>query len=323
MTAWQAFGRGWKAAGESKVALLLMWFTYALIAKIVAVPAIVWLLAQVVPSRMADELLARFDLTWIGDLVDSATPAASALAGSAALAAALTWLAAVLFAGGVLAMLTERWERFSFSRFLASAGEYFWRILRLSLFGFICYGLAYGLGRVPALLANKLYGKGMEGWPIGVAGIAGSVLTVLLFGCVATVLDYAKLRLVTDNGRGAFKALLRSFAFVYRHFWLTMSVWLMNALLFALAGVAYLLISKAIHATGTGTIVLLIVVQQLFVFFRTAQRVAGWGAALAIFVALKEPPPEPELVVAWTGGAAPEPKTGAEAEPPEWDGFGI
>jgi hypothetical protein len=229
----------------------------------------------------------------------------------------------VLFAGGVLAMLNERWERFSFTRFLASGGEYFWRILRLSLFGLVCYGLAYGLGRVPSALANKLYGKGMEGWPIGVAGIAGSVLTVLLFGWVATVLDYAKVRLVADNARGAFKALLRSFAFVCRHFWLTMSVWLMNAILFALVGAVYLLISKAIHASGTWTILLLIVVQQLFVFFRTAQRIAAWGAALAIFVALKEPPLEPELVVAWTGGAPPELKAGAEAEPPEWDGFGI
>ncbi|MDR3718472.1 MAG: hypothetical protein P4K98_06695 [Bryobacteraceae bacterium] len=323
MTAFHAFGRGWTAASRSKVALLLMWFTYALIAKIVAVPAVIWLLAQVVPSRIADKLLAHFDVTWIGDLADSATPAVSALAGSAALAAALTWLAAVLFAGGVLAMLNEHWQRFSFSRFLASAGEYFWRILRLSLFGLVCYGLAWAVGRVPSLLANKIYGKGMEGWPIGVAGIAGSVLTALLFGWVATVLDYAKLRLVTDNVRGAFKALLRSFAFVFRHFWLTMSVWLMNAILFALLGAVYLLASKAIHASGTWTILLLIVVQQLFVFFRTAQRIAGWGAALAIYAALKEPPLEPELVVAWTGGAPPERRSGVEVEPPEWDGFGI
>lgn len=323
MTALHAFGRGWTAASRSKVALLLMWFTYALITRIVAVPAVIWLLAQVVPSRIADKLLVHFDVTWIGDLAASATPAASAISGSAAVAAVLTWLTAVLFAGGVLAMLNERWKRFSFSRFLASAGEYFWRILRLSLFGFVCYGLAWAVGHLPSLLANRIYGKGMEGWPIGVAGIAGSILTVLLFGCVATVLDYAKLRLVTDNVRGAFKALLRSFAFVLRHFCLTMSVWLMNAILFALVGAVYLLISKATHASGTWTILLLIVIQQLFVFFRTAQRIASWGAALAIYAALKEPPLEPELVVAWTGGNPPERRSGAEVEPPEWDGFGI
>jgi hypothetical protein len=325
MTAFQAFRRGWTAASRSKVALVLMWFTYALITKIVAVPALLWLLAPLSHSRMADKLLAHFDVSWLGDLGDSARSALSALSGTAALAAALTWLVAVLFAGGVLAMLNERWERFSFSRFLASAGEYFWRILRLSLFGLVGYGLAWAVGRVPSLLAGKIYEKGMEGWPIGVAGIVSSVFTLLLFGWLATVLDYAKVRLVTGNVRGAFKALLRSFAFVYHHFRLTMSVWLMNAILFALVGVVYLKISNAMNASGTWTILLLIVIQQAFVLFRTAQRIAAWGAALTIYAELKPPPFEPELVVAWTGSAPPALKAGAEStpEPPEWDGFGI
>jgi len=325
MTAWQAFGRGWTAASRSKVALVLMWFTFALITRIVAVPAMIWLLAPLLHSRMADQLLSRFDVAWIGDLGDSASAAGGALAGSAALAAVLTWLVAVLFAGGVLTMLNERWERFSFSRFLAAAGQHFWRILRLSLFGLVCYGTAWFAGRSPSLLADRLYGKGMEGWPLGVAGIVSSVLTLLLFGWVATVLDYAKIRLVSGNLRGAFKALLRSYAFVFRHFRLIMGVWLMNAMLFALLGVVYLALSNAVHASRIVPILLLIIIQQLFVFFRTAQRIAGWGAALAIFDALKAPPFEPELVPAWTGGVPPEREAGAEAtpEPPEWEGFGI
>jgi len=105
MTAFQAFRRGWSVASRSKVALLLMWFTYALIAKIVAVPAIVLLLEPLAHSRMSGRLLAQFDVGWLGDLADSANAAAGALSGAAALAGVLTWLVAVLFAGGVLTML--------------------------------------------------------------------------------------------------------------------------------------------------------------------------------------------------------------------------
>jgi hypothetical protein len=328
MTAFQAFRRGWSAASRSKVALLLMWFTYALIAKIVAVPAIVLLLEPLAHSRMSGRLLSQFDVGWLGDMVDSATSAAGALSGAAALAAALTWLVAVLFAGGILTMLDEHWESFSFTLFCSGAGEHFWRILRLSLFGLACYALAWNLGRIPALLAKKIYGEGMVGWPLGVAGIAGSVLTVLLLGWVATVLDYAKVRLVSGRTRGAFKALLRSFVFVFRHFSTTMGVWLMNALLFALLGAVYLLFSNALHASTTATILLLLFVQQVFILFRTAQRIAAWGSALEIYGALWPPahsPFEPELVPSLANGGLPEFSAGAEAtpEPPASDDYGV
>jgi hypothetical protein len=328
MTAIHAFRRGWSAASRSKLALLLMWFTYALIAKIVAVPAIVLLLEPLAHSRVSNRLLSQFDVGWLGDLADSATTAAGALSGAAALAGVLTWLVAVLFAGGVLTMLDEHWERFSFTLFCSGAGEHFWRILRLSLFGLACYGLVWTAGRVPSLLAKKIYGEGMQAWPMGVAGIAGSVLTVLLLGWVATVLDYAKVHLVSGRTRGAFKALLHSFLFVFRHFSMTMGVWLMNALLFALLGVIYLGISNGMQPSATVTILLLLCMQQAFILFRTAQRIAGWGSALEIYVALWPPihsPFEPELVPSLAGGDLPELRAGAEAtpEPHDLDDYGV
>jgi hypothetical protein len=326
MTAFQAFHRGWAAASRSKVALVLMWFTYALIAKIAAVPAVAFLLEPLWHSRMSGALLSHFEIGWLGDLFGSASGDLKALAGTAALAGVVTWLVAILFAGGTLTMLDERWGRFSFSRFLAAAGENFWRILRLSLFGLVCFALAWFLARLPVFTAKKIFGDGMEGWPIGVAGIVSSVLAVLLLGWVATVLDYAKVRLVSGHARGAFKALLRSFAFVLRHFSKTMGVWLMNATLLALLGAAYMWFSNVLQASTTATIVLLIVVQQAFIFFRTAQRIAAWGSALEIHAAFPPPVPpviEPEIVTAFAETAPPESPVEAGAEPPEGEGSGI
>jgi hypothetical protein len=328
MTVFHAFRRGWLAASRSKMALLLMWFTYALIAKIVAVPAIVLLLDPLAHSHMAVKLLSHFEAGWLGDLIDTANSAAVALSAVAAVAAGLTWLVAVLFAGGVITMLDEHWERFSFSLFCSGAAEHFWRILRLSLFGLVCYALAWGLGRLPSILAKKIFSQGMEGWPLGVAAVVGSVLTVLLLGWVATVLDYAKVRLVSGRKRGAFKTLMRSFVFVFRHFSLTMGVWLMNAILFALAGVIYLEYSSLVQASGTVTIMLLIVAQQAFILFRTAQRIAVWGSALEIYGALVSPNPppfDPELVSAPTVDAPRDFRASAELtpEPQEWGGYAI
>ena len=318
MTLLDAFQRGWQAAWRSKIALVLMWLTYALIAKLVAVPAVALLLDPVSHSRMADRLLERFDVGWLGDLIDTANTSLAALSGAAAVAGVLTWVAAILFAGGVLTMLDEHWERFSFALFCSGAGEHFWRILRLSLLGLLCYGLAWGLGRIPSALAKKIYGHGIEIWPIGVASIIGSVLTVLLFGWVATVLDYAKVRLVSARKRGSFRVLMRSFVFVFRNFPITMGVWLMNAILFGLLGVIYLKFSSAIEGGALWAIVLLIAAQQAFILFRTAQRIAVWGSALAIYDALVSPSPPPfetAFAPALTPDAPSEFKAQAEAPP--------
>jgi hypothetical protein len=325
MTAFQAFHRGWSAASRSKVAILLMWFTYALIAKLVAVPALVLLLEPLAHSRMSTQLLSHFEVGWLGDLVDSAYAAAGALSGVAAVAAGLTWLVAVLFAGGVITMLDEHWEGFSFALFCSGAAEHFWRILRLSLFGLPCFALAWGLGRIPSILAKKLYGQGMEGWPLGVATIVGSVLTVLLLGWVATVLDYAKVRLVSGRRRGALKSLMRSFVSVFRHFSVTMGVWLMNSILFALAGAIYLGFSNLVQAGTTAAIVLLIVAQQALILFRTAQRIAAWGSALEVYVALMPTPFAPLLTPSVVGDGSPEVEAGAEATPEAFgsEGLGI
>jgi hypothetical protein len=123
-----------------------------------------------------------------------------------------------------------------------------------------------------------------------VAGIAGNVLTVLLLGWMATVLDYAKVRLVCNDARGSVMGLLRSFAFVFKHFGKTMGVWLMNAVAFAGVLALYLAASNAMHPTLAGAILLLVILQQAFILFRTAQRIAVWDSAMEIYEALKPVP---------------------------------
>jgi len=73
------------------------------------------------------------------------------------------------------------------------------------------------------------------------------------------------------------------------------------------------------------TILLLLVVQQVFILFRTAQRVAAWGSALEIYDALWPPhhlPFEPELVPALVVDGPRELTAGAEATPEPQDGEG-
>ena len=291
MTAFQAFIRGWAAVARSKAALSILWLFYALVALIVAGPATSMALQPLAHSRIASQLLTGFDPVWLSENTDALGTAVAGLAPAVVVAALLTWLGTILFAGGVLTMLSERWDCFRLGPFLAGAGRHFWRLFRLSLLGFICYGLAVLVASVPSMIVNAIYKDGLEYWPMGVAGIAGSVLTVLLLGWMATVQDYAKVRLVCDDARGSVMGLLRSFAFVFKHFGKTMGVWLMNAVAFAGVLALYLAASNAMHPTLAGAILLLVILQQAFILFRTSQRIAVWDSAMEIYEALKPVPP--------------------------------
>jgi hypothetical protein len=310
---------------RSKAALSILWLFYALVALIVAGPAATLALQPLAHSRMAGQLLEGFDLAWLSENVELLGSAGGALATAAIVAALFTWLGTVLLAGGVLTMLSERWGCFRFGPFLAGAGRNFWRLFRLGLLGLIGYGLALLAAAGPSMIVNAIHKEGMVYWPMGVAGIARSVLIVLLLGWMATVLDYAKVRVVCDDTRSSVMGLLRSFAFVFKHFGKTMGVWLMNAALFAIVGALYLAASNAMHPTQTGAILILVLTQQVFILFRAAQRIAVWGSTLEIHQALKPAPAAAVSVELAAELPAEDGSLPAEtsAEPAESDGSGV
>jgi hypothetical protein len=64
----------------------------------------------------------------------------------------------------------------------------------------------------------------------------------------------------------------------------------MNAVAFAGVLALYLAASNAMHPTLAGAILLLVILQQAFILFRTAQRIAVWDSAMEIYEALKPAP---------------------------------
>ena len=316
MTSFRAFRFGWQGAWRARAVAVLFWLLYSLVAAVVAVPAAVLLIQPLAHSRLGQTLVEHFDPTWLMDLTPLGDAAIGMLTAGAIVAALLTWLLSVLLAGGALAGLYEGWPRFKLERFCAAAGRYFWRLLRLSLFGLPCYALAALVARLPLIAARKVYGEGMVAGPIAIARIVSMVLTVILLGLVGTALDYARLRLIGDDVRGAFKALLHGFRFFLRHFVRTTNLWAMNGILFLAFGLVYLLTTNALTGASYAVIGATLVLQQLFIFFRVFLRLAGWGGAAALYAALRPlalPPEEPIGVLVPVGDTPPTFEAGAEA----------
>jgi hypothetical protein len=108
-----------------------------------------------------------------------------------------------------------------------------------------------------------------------------------------------------------------------------MGVWLMNDVGFVIVLALYLAASNAMHPTLAGAILLLVILQQAFILFRTAQRIAVWDSTMEIYQALKPVPPVAITVESPADspredGVLPvDPALEAARDPLESDGSGV
>lgn len=305
-----------RVAGRKRV-WFLYWFYYTVISAIAAAAAGSFLSSNLGHSRYGAELLREFDPMW---LMETFAPdrlnIPETFGGAFAVSAFLALLGSVYLAGGAIAMLAGG-ERYTPARFHEACGRHFWRFLRLFLLGLVFAGIALALGGLVSRAADRIWGEGMEERPLVIAGWIRTALTALLLGLVVTVFDYAKVRLVIGESRRTVRAAFASWGLVLRNLGRTMGAWAIVSVLALLFLALYITASGWIPARTMPSILLLVAVQQCFIFARIWTRLMLWGAAIELDGAIRRkpaPPEEPVFAPAPQSPAPPEPEMGAEAE---------
>lgn len=243
----------------------------------------------------ADALMNGFNLATFReltkfDVTSSWTPAFAALGGVILLAI----VGQALVAGGTLEVLVTD-ERGPFTRrFLAGAGGYFWRFLRVLVVAAVAAGLtlaAVVLAFVP-LLAITNDSAWEPGWYLVQAARVVALAVVALLWLIAV--DYARIRMALERDRrSALAALARGVATVVRHPLRAFGIWIAGGVLVALLAGAYNLFG----GWTAGALFLMIAAQQLFMLVRAGIRVAVVGAEIhasrQLMAAAAAPPPSP------------------------------
>ncbi|WP_321477444.1 hypothetical protein [uncultured Paludibaculum sp.] len=310
------------AAGRVSLRKRMMvayWFFHTLMAAFVAFPLMGVAISNLSHSRYGNELLRGFDVSWLVEIIFyTQGNQAPAILPGVLLAVFLLFLGSTFLAGGAVRMLVHDGPDYSPRMFYEGCGRYFWRFLRLALYSLFFYGIALILRRMLQKLAERVWGDGMEDHQLIIAGWVVSGVLLLLMALVNTAMDYAKVRLVVDNSRKSLRAAFGSMRLVLTHPGKTMGVWLVLTIFLAAFVALYLPLSNALQGGGTGAVLALIVVQQLYVFARVWLRMMAWGAAVELdpFVRPKpEPPPEPVVVPVTIEPEPPSFPSGAEAGP--------
>jgi hypothetical protein len=186
-------------------------------------------------------------------------------------------------AGGII----ERYARDRAIRpygFFASAGEFFFRFLRLAAAQWIVY--AFLFGTMHPWLFGRLYPRMIHEVPVERTAFLARLVLYLVFGVLVAgctmIFDYAKVRAVVEDRRSMLGAINAAIGFIGRNYGAAMSLFLVNVALFAIAVGLYALVAPGAGSAGL-SMWLGVAVGQIYVLARLWSKLTFWASETALF----------------------------------------
>jgi hypothetical protein len=250
-------------------------------------------------SLMGRELARGFSVDWLTDFTFN-NPGGFHRYATVIVAMGLVSLALnSILAGGVLARFRAPDLNYSLGDFFHHTGHYAWRLLRLLVIGLICYWIVFELqNEMVGRLVNHWTGNWADDRSAFCAHLAVALLALLGLGFVNLVMDYARVRLVLEEGMGALQAFLASLGFSLGRLRRAIGVYVVPSFCgLALLGVYRLLfpwgfinvaIADGSHSRQPLALAVLFVVQQLVVFARYWFRVATWASEWSYYSSTRQ-----------------------------------
>lgn len=330
---WTSISAGLRRAVRQPRLVSLLWAWSLATTLLAVVPVALWLRNGLSLRTRSEVLLDGFSFDVIKEIAQrDATPVMSLIGWQAAATAALAVLGAAFLNGGMLEVLWSGTAAIRghhgpapaepaplvteplMVRFARGAATWFWPNLRAMLLTVVVAALgAAGLMAILLPILDVLEDT-QSTWLAWVPVLLPAVLLALVVWVGATVLDFARLRMVAARSRGAARAWFWALAFVARHPVSTLGMWggfALVALVLATAGA--MLVPFVPTHTWAG-ILGVILVQQVVVVARAVLRIGLLGAEVAYAAPRRVAPPvwaERPVVFGEPAFRVPEP-----AEPP-------
>jgi hypothetical protein len=293
MSVGAAIRQGLSTARRQRSAVWPLFLSNLALAALAGLPIYQGILHFTGHSLMSGALARGFPVDWLTDF-EANSP--GALGRYAELMGYLGLLAIPLntiLAGGILPRFRSPELEYSLGDFFRESGHYAWRLLRLMVLGLIGYWIVFKL-------LNQKLGDLVEHWtrdslddrPVFWAHLVVMLLVVLGLAFVNLVMDYARVKLVMEDGTSALEAFLASVGFSLGRLRKATFVYAVPSLCgLGLLGLYRLIVPWGLvyaPSAGTGgwlartreplTLALLFIVQQAFMFGRYWFRVATWAS---------------------------------------------
>jgi hypothetical protein len=182
--------------------------------------------------------------------------------------------------------------------FFQDTGRYAWRLIRLLILGLVCYWIVFRIFRQGLL---NLIGERTYDWQsdrtVFALRLGASLLLLLALVLLNMILDYARVKLVREDGASAVEASLSSLGFALSRLRQAAVVYALPTLAsLALLGFYWVVVPWSLVNAPQATqdwaryreplaVALLFIGQQAVIFGRYWLRVATWGSEWSYYSA--------------------------------------
>jgi len=235
-------------------------------------------------SLLASDLLQKPNMDILLEFLTSSGTSLGMLVTAGLVMAVLFFLAGIFVNGGILQSLVHQRDQGGFAQvFFAGGGKFYGRFFRLSIFSLILWIPAVFLymiinGVLGIFTRNSLNEQGS----FYVVWLRIAIALFLIF-LIKMIMDYARMRIATQDSRSVLRSMLEAAGFVFRKLGKTLALYY----LLGLTGVAAFLIYWGIRSTfsagSSGTIWLGFFISQLFIASRGWLRIAFQAGQLRFF----------------------------------------
>ncbi len=291
MTAWEIFYQGRYLANRNKKLWFFLWLMNALMAAVAGLPVFGILSAELKNSLMETSMMNRFNLDFVSELIFKYWDSLPMLFMLVATLGIVYVVLTLLSTGGTLAVFSSAERRFTAPVFFRGCGVYFWRFFRLLIVAVIFYGIfVMALNGVLTSLVDKLTKSWTQERLVRLVSWAKVLGVAFVFVVVNMIFDYAKVRLVVDEGRSAVMAAFRSIKFVFRNFKQTLALFLFCMLLGLLFIVIYNPLEHLLPQNTKRWIIVVFILQQFFILARVYVRMTFFSSEVLLYENLRPGP---------------------------------
>ncbi len=272
------FGRVW-----SNKRLVLVFYLANLLFGLILMLPFRGVLNNFVGNRlMGTKLAGRLDMDFFFDFLYHNQSVTSIFSAMILVIPAIFWLFSLFLSGGAFSILARE-EKYTAAMFCNGAATYFARFFRIFLWSLPVLGVLFCLQFIETGLERLIFGsdpyQNISYWG-GWVKFGLRTVGILLFGLV---LDYARIHAVLTDDRRMRVSVWRGIKFAFMNFGRTFGLTLVLFLTGALVLVIYNPISDALAAPNAFVIIVLFLLQQGYMLFRTTLRLTLFASQLDLY----------------------------------------
>lgn len=277
-----AYFKGWWLLFRKFGMWLLLFLFNFLFAVVAAFPLFNLVDSKLSNSKAVEKLLPGLDFTIFQDFMNQFGRAVIVIMNQSFFLTLLYLLFSIFLTGGILEIFKRSKEKFSFRTFWSGCTYYFWRLLRLTFYFLMIHGLflALFIGLVQAILGDP------GDWDTEIFMYDTLKIAIPIYLVFASIFfmihDYAKIHMVHQDKGFLMFPFWQSFGLVFKNFFPTFFLYLLNLLTVLGILAAYLFFNPSTTETS-GAIALSFAIGQAFIFARIGTKLLNLGSATLLY----------------------------------------